>query len=317
MLLFAVISIITTGVVAASSGCGKAPSFDVGHLSDNQTTQDDRRYRVFVPESYDKEKATPLILSYHGANQQIEDQVALDGLTTPLFNTENIVVYLQGSADDPKEPTHTSWQGAPDNDADDYGFTTSVLDALQSALCIDTNRIYATGKSQGGGFVGRLACHATLSKQIAAFAPVSGAYYIKQLSRESSCADPETVAIPCDTDRRGIPILAFHGGADDVIEYWGGFRSDACLPSVRHWAREWVSRNGLQMDSEVNSTIKNSDNGVVSSWGNGAVTLVYDGDNIKHAWPSTGLNADNAGNPKAAFNATSRILDFFGGHALP
>ncbi|KAK9417636.1 putative Alpha/Beta hydrolase protein [Seiridium unicorne] len=315
MHLLKVIPFVVSGVLAAS-GCSKTPSFKIGSLSSNQTVLTDRRYKVFLPQSYDHTKKTPLILSYHGANRQIEDQVALDELTNPFFNKDYIVVYLQGSADDPDREDHTTWEGAPENDSDDFSFTTAVLDTLESSLCIDTSRIYATGKSQGGGFVGRLACHHDLSQRIAAFAPVSGAYYISQLSVKQECEDPATVEIPCDAGREGIPIMAFHGGADPSINYDGEFRS-YCLPSVRHWAEDWAQRNGLNVSKEDNSTIKGSDNGVTSSWGGGLVNLVYDGDNIEHDWPSLLQNSDNEGGPRSAFNATAWIVDFFGKHSLP
>ncbi|KAH6660931.1 Alpha/Beta hydrolase protein [Truncatella angustata] len=309
------IPFIISGVLAVAA-CGSAPPFELGVLSDNQTVLSDRRYRVFLPNSYDRNKPAPVILSYHGANRQIEDQVALDGLTTSFFNQDYVIVYLQGNADDPDRPDHTTWEGAPGNESDDFGFTTAVLDALESSLCIDVSRIYATGKSQGGGFVGRLACHTTLSTRIAAFAPVSGAYYIEQLSLKKDCKDPATVEIPCQPGRAEIPIMAFHGGADPTIKYSGEFQT-YCLPSVRHWAEGWAQRNGLDASGVDNSTIAASKNGVTSSWGGGLVKLVYDGDNIKHDWPSLLQNADNKGSPKTAFNASGWITDFFGQHSLP
>lgn len=129
--------------------------------------------------------------------------------------------------------------------------------------------------------MGRLACDATLSARIAAFAPVSGAYYIDALTTDVECADPAAVDIPCDAGRSGIPIMAFHGGADPTIDYEGGLRT-YCLPAVRHWAEAWADRNGLNVSEVDNSTIAGSDNGVVSSWGGGLVNLVYDGDDIEH-----------------------------------
>lgn len=129
--------------------------------------------------------------------------------------------------------------------------------------------------------MGRLACDATLSARIAAFAPVSGAYYIDALTTDAECADPAAVDIPCDAGRSGIPIMAFHGGADPTIDYEGGLRT-YCLPAVRHWAEAWADRNGLNVSEVDNSTIAGSDNGVVSSWGGGLVNLVYDGDDIEH-----------------------------------
>lgn len=320
-----ILSFAASSALAASSGCGQTPSLEYGILSDNQTAETvdqdslvstSRRYRVFLPDSYDPNTPAPVILSYHGANRQIEQQVALDELTTSFFNEDYIVVYLQGTAESSKRPKHTTWQGAPGNEADDFGFTTAVLDTLEEELCIDTSRIYATGKSQGGGFVGRLACDAALSTRIAAFAPVSGAYYIDSLTTDAECADPAAVEIPCDAGRSGIPIMAFHGGADPTIDYEGGMRT-YCLPAVRHWAEAWADRNGLNVSEVDNSTIAGSDNGVVSSWGGGLVNLVYDGDDIEHDWPSVLGNADNEGETYAAFNASSWIIDFFSKHSLP
>lgn len=219
--------------------------------------------------------------------------------------------------DDPDDPTHTTWEGAPGSESNDISFTHDVLDLVSTDLCVDPKRIYATGKSQGGGFVGRLACDSGLSTRIAAFAPVSGAYYIKEINKEEDC-HPETVVVPCKPGRKDIPIKAFHGGADKTIKYLGDFRSGACLPAVSNWAKQWAARDGLS-ETPVNSTIADSDNGVTMSYGgeNGLVTLVYDGDDIGHVWPSKAENLDNKGVNLAAFNASRVIMDFFKGHKLP
>ncbi|KAI8957188.1 carbohydrate esterase family 1 protein [Daldinia sp. FL1419] len=294
-----------------AAGCGQKPSITPGDFK-NFTTSTDRQYRVWLPANYDSSKATPLILSYHGANRDISHQVDLDKLTDPFFNKDHIVVYMQGL--EVSRPGHTEWEGAPDCKSDDIGFTNDVIDAVSKDLCVDEKRIYATGKSQGGGFVGRLACDAGTSKRIAAFAPVSGAYYIKEVDKEADC-HPETVNVPCDAARSNIPIMAFHGGDDKTIKYYGDFRSGACLPAVRSWAKQWAARDNLYQ-TEVNSTIAESENGVVMSYGSGLVTLVYDGDNIGHAWPSTQANEDNDGKNLAAFNASTSIMEFFRSHKL-
>lgn len=78
-----------------AAGCGQKPSFTPGDFK-NFTASGDREYRVWLPANYDSSKATPLILSYHGANRDISHQVDLDKLTDPFFNKDHIVVYLQG-----------------------------------------------------------------------------------------------------------------------------------------------------------------------------------------------------------------------------
>ncbi|KAI1383735.1 carbohydrate esterase family 1 protein [Hypoxylon trugodes] len=295
-----------------TAGCGQDPSITRGDFK-NFTTSEDREYRVWLPANYDSDTATPLILSYHGANKDITYQISLDELTDPFFNKDHIVVYLQGLVGE--SSGHTEWEGAPGAKSNDIKFTNDVLDAVSKDLCVDETRIFATGKSQGGGFVGRLACDHGLSSRIAAFAPVSGAYYIKQINKSSEC-HPETVNVPCDASRTDIPIMAFHGGADTTIRYHGDFRSGACLPDVSSWARQWALRDDLS-GTPANSSIADSDNGVVMSYGGGLVTLVYDGNNIAHDWPSTVENGDNDGKVLAAFNASTRIMEFFRGHTLP
>lgn len=61
---------------------------------------------------------------------------------------------------------------------DDICFIAALLGKLPKDLFIDVHRIYATGKSIGGGFVSVLACNMTMSARTAAFAAVSGAFYI-------------------------------------------------------------------------------------------------------------------------------------------
>ncbi|KAK8043219.1 hypothetical protein PG994_013702 [Apiospora phragmitis] len=300
------LTLLSTAATACAANCSpnsKSP-FPLGELSKDQHTSKGRRYRVHLPKAYDPTKPAPLILSYHGAHGTIEKQAALDGLTDSGRNRDHVVVYLQALV--PEGSDKTEWEVAPGaENTDDVGFTADVVAAIEDKLCIDSRRVYATGKSQGGGFVGQvLACDAKLSKTFAAFAPDTP---------KSKC-EPETqVAIPCaGTKRKDTPIMAFHGGADETIPYRGTWRkkTNSCLPDIRHWARQWVVRDGLQ-GTETNTTIAGSKHGVRSAWRDERVVLVYDGDEVAHDWPSTGENSDNNGHAHAAFNASDDIMKWF------
>lgn len=196
---------------------------------------------------------------------------------------------------------------------DDVGFTSDILDQVETVYCLDPSRIWATGKSDGGGLCNVLACDAKLSRRIAAFAPVSGAYYVDHLPCE-----PETVAIPCAAGRRDIPMLAFHGGDDTVIAYLGGERKGECLPALPHWIQQWAVRDGL---GNRKTTIAVAANTSLYQFGGprhpALVGLVFDAV-IGHDWPSTAPNADNshAGQHPASFNATPMIVKFFKAHPL-
>ncbi|KAI0123960.1 carbohydrate esterase family 1 protein [Xylariales sp. AK1849] len=297
-------------------GCGLSPPFSPGVFqTDTISTADgDREFGVWIPSNYDEDKATRLILSYHGAGGTVETQKALDRLTDTTFNVDHIIVYLQGLPNEEDDSHHSSWQGVPGANADDLGFTSGLLDFIESQFCIDTGHIYATGKSQGAGFVGQLACNAMLSTRIAAFAPVSGAYYNKDLNNSSICF-PQNMTIPCTPGRTGIPILAFHGGADSTVKYHGAFRKNACLPDVKHWIEEWARRDGLDT-IPVNETIPVTVNRINMTFGRGLVKLVYDGDYIPHDWPASFSNSDNGGQNLVSFNATTWIMGFFNAHSL-
>jgi poly(3-hydroxybutyrate) depolymerase len=82
----------------AGSGCNTSPPWSAGSFNDSTIEIGDshRKYGVWIPENYDQTKETSLIFSYHGAGKDITNQKDLDSFTDPDFNTDHIVVYLQG-----------------------------------------------------------------------------------------------------------------------------------------------------------------------------------------------------------------------------
>ncbi|MFG1815174.1 alpha/beta hydrolase family esterase [Kribbella sp. NPDC049174] len=105
-----------------------------------------------------------------------------------------------------------AWQGAPYSAAgvDDVKFTADLLDKLEGELCVDTDAVYAAGKSNGAGFTAILACE--LADRIAAIAPVAGAFY-----------QPGKRCAPS----RPVPVLDIHGTGDTTIPS-GGDVSATC-----------------------------------------------------------------------------------------
>jgi polyhydroxybutyrate depolymerase len=190
----------------------------------------------------------------------------------------------------------SAWQGAPYSaDADDVLFTSDLLNRLQRDLCVDPWRIYAAGKSNGAGFVGVLACQ--LSGRIAAFAPVSGAFY------------PQGGA--CHPDRPA-PILNVHGTADTTIPYDG--EAERGLPSIPDWLAAWADRN----DCSSRPTVRDEGDGVwVSNWrgcDRRGDLVHYRIEGLGHDWPSTHPNPDS--DVPAVLDATPIIMRFFAQHPL-
>jgi poly(3-hydroxybutyrate) depolymerase len=130
------------------------------------------------------------------------------------------------------------WQGDPDSSpsVNDIDFTLDIINSLQSTYCISPRNIYAAGKSNGGGFVNLLACDPKASSIIAAFAPVSGAYYLTK----------EETSPACNPSRSPVPIIEFHGYQDETIPYLGGdnTRDNGITPPIPEWINEWATRDG-------------------------------------------------------------------------
>ncbi|OBW66729.1 MAG: Pre-mRNA-splicing factor ATP-dependent RNA helicase PRP43 [Aureobasidium pullulans] len=287
---------------AATSGCGKSLPARIDRGGANQTNSlkfttsggTVREYGLHIPTSYDSDESTPLAFSFHGRTRIWQEEEEISGMSNETLNPNFIVVYPQG--------VDMQWQGDPEAVGyDDVSFTLELLADLSSTYCLDTNKIYAAGKSNGGAFSANiLACHPEASRTFAAFGGISGAYY--QGNSDADC-NAATVPIPCNASRP-IPIFTTHGDADETIPYDGGPRRDRCLPNLPHFMTQWSDRNGFGTSNT--STSLYHKNVVQYEYGN----ETYPGFNthlrvhgLGHYWPSLANGS--------SFDATPLLLDFF------
>lgn len=103
---------------------------------------------------------------------------------------------------------------------------------IKDNYCIDESRVYAFGHSNGGGFVGTLACSPGHGGQFAAFAASSAALYTDVTGEET-----------CSPARSPLPIMEAHGTSDPIIPYEGGNGRGGPLPAIPEWLSRWVTRN--------------------------------------------------------------------------
>ena len=183
----------------------------------------DRTVQLRLPAAYNGRKSFPLLLVFHGRGStggEIQAFSGMDRLPAVIAYAEGVV----GTGDGNRQ----AWQGAPyaAPGVDDVAFTRDLVADLSRSLCVDRSRVYATGKSNGGGFAALLACRA--ADLVAAVAPVAAANY------------PDTFT-PC-APGRPVPVIAFHGTADATIPYTGD--ADRGLPALRDWAAAWAQRDG-------------------------------------------------------------------------
>jgi polyhydroxybutyrate depolymerase len=193
---------------------------------------EERTYLLYVPKSYDSAKPTPLIISLHGAAGWPAHEKNLSQWNRLADEHGFIVVYPSGN-DVPR-----IWHVEPGPALTrDVKFISDLIDTLQKSYNVDPARIHADGFSNGGGMSFVLSC--TLSDRIAAFGLVAAA---------------RTLPWSWCTDRRSVPMIEFHGTADEFAPYKGGLAPNAFaptrfdpnaepFPNVPEWTASWAQRN--------------------------------------------------------------------------
>lgn len=186
-----------------------------------------------------------------------------------------------------------------------------MIAQISASFKVDPKKIYASGKSNGAALVNLIACDPKASTLFAAYAPVSGAFYLNSDGAPPAC-NPATLP---------VPIINFHGAADETVPYDGGDnnRGNAKTIGIPAWLDAWATRDGINPSSKATTTICGSGKSVTrSAWSTSTapeVLIHYKISNLKHDWPSTTPNED--GDETTCFDATSLIIDFFNKHTLP
>lgn len=281
-----------------TTGCGKAPQAPPG-----TSTQQDlhvgallRHYRLHVPSTYQASELTPLVLSFHGRGATPVQDEQLTGLSQLADLHRFIAVYPQGAAD-AKGVTGWNTGRRQDPTVDDVLFVDSLITHLQQTLCVDPQRIYAMGFSNGGGMTALLACD--LADRFAAFAPVAGDYY----PQPGGCRPA-----------RAAPIVELHGTADGVNPYNGNSRLR--YPAVGTWLTDWAQLDGCGSEPTITHVAPSV---AAEAWGDchdGAAIQHYRLAGVGHVWPShTRLASLSPG--FGSFDATTAIWAFFTRFALP
>ncbi|KAL1864919.1 hypothetical protein VTK73DRAFT_5605 [Phialemonium thermophilum] len=253
------------------------------------TLPTERTFLLNVPTTYAHGEPYPLVLSFHGAGGFSEKQQRVTELSDPSLTIAGkpfLTVYAQGVNNTDWNMTHI-WKGAPyeNKTVDDIAYVYDIISTVSSTYTVDKSRIYACGKSNGGGFTALLACRPDTSSVIAAFAPVSPALY------------QGTYAFYNCSPSRPVPILHSHGFAERN-GCRGRYPGEWPQPEVTEvhpgvWEEVWDCPGGAEVRG-----------------------LTVEG--LGHAWPSTlGLDLTGSPNQTANFNFTSQhLVQFFSRHQL-
>ena len=262
-----------------------------------------RTYLVHLPVDYSPDDHYPLILAMHGgfgsaANLQNQSQ-----LSRKADEAGFIVVYPEGVKGGLLDIR--TWNGgeccgyASDQEINDVGFIDALLDTLIDKWAIDSQKVYATGMSNGAILSYRLACE--LSHRIAAIAPVAGTMSV----------------VSCQPDR-AVPILHLHSYLDSNVLHDGGVGIGIGMTESRPFSEIfaiWSSLNECQIQSD---TVRNDAEYTQILWRDCdcqselQLLLTRDGG---HSWP--GGRATPVGDPVSThINANDLMWDFFKNYSL-
>ena len=250
-----------------------------------------RTFEVHVPASYDPNKATPMVLNFHGLTSNGMQEIFLTGMNLKSDAQGFIAVHPEG--------TGNSWNAggccdpAAKDMVDDIGFVTAMLDKLESDLCVDPKRVFVTGMSNGAFLSDRIGCE--LAARVAAIAPVAG-----------------VLVSPTCNPARPMPVLAFHGTADMLVDYYG--KGQYGFIGAQADIDAWATRDGCT-DTAVQTFQKDDTTCMTrSACKEGAEVTLCTVDGGGHTWP--GGYAIPGGKTTMAISATDAMWDFFVKHPM-
>ena len=190
-----VLCAVITGTIAATAGCGKAPTITSGTKTINVGGQN-RQYIIKVPGGYDQNKQYKVVIGLHwrdgtaqdvATGQTVERDVwAYYGLDRLAANS-TIFIAPQGNGNGWANPNNA-----------DVNFIDAIVAQVDAGLCVNEKLRFATGWSYGGAMSYSLACQRP--NVFRAVAVLSGA----QLSGGGNCNTP-------------VAYYGQHGPPDNVL----------------------------------------------------------------------------------------------------
>lgn len=209
---------------AGSAACGDQPAPTAGDRETREIVVDGtaRSYILFVPSSRGDAQPAPLVLNHHGFTQTAGQQRTLSGFDETA-EREGIVVAYPDAGD-------RAWDFT---DSGDVEYVDALIDDVAASTCVDLDRVYAIGMSQGGDFSTLLACR--LPDRIVAIASIAVLHH----HGPPVCQSPAP-----------IPILTVVGTADTIYSIDEGLTldvDDGDAPGpLDQETKAWIDTNGCE-----------------------------------------------------------------------
>jgi len=296
-----------------SAGCDATPVVTPGEEEVTTTSGGDERwYLRQVPPAYDGTDPLPVVFDFHGYSEGARIHATHSELGPYGDEQGFVTITPQGQGDIARWDTELG--------STDLVFAGDLFDQVGETLCVDENRFYVTGLSNGAFMTSAIAC--VYADRIAAVAPVAG------ISAIDGC-DPS----------EAVPVVAFHGTGDDFVAYAGGLgeaaldlpapdgsgqtlrdigvadSAEAQGPSVPEITAAWAERNDC--DPDPTETIVADDVTLIEYECPGAPVQLYRVTDGGHTWPGSAFSAGIeavVGPTTMSISANEVMWEFFVAH---
>jgi polyhydroxybutyrate depolymerase len=259
-----------------------------------------------VPPQADRQRPLPLVLDLHGYSEGADVHLQFTKMEDLGRAKGFMVLTPNGSGEVP------FWNSFGQPAPDDVAYLTGLVDQVAASECVDRNRVYVAGMSNGAFMTSLLAC-----RRPAVFA---AAVAVAGLQFPDGCADGPPV-----------PVMAVHGTDDDYVRYEGGFGDgvrtlgvDPAMAttagrnlSVPDAAEAWAGRNRCTPNSTPKVNKVASDVELMEWKGCAAPVQLYVVNGGGHSWPGSEFSAnlpDVVGRTTMTVDATELAWEFFEAH---
>lgn len=270
---------------------------------------DDRKrtYRVHLPTGVKTGERLPLVIMLHGGQMTGIQMERITGLSETADDKNFVVVYPDAIG---IYKGRLYWNDSRVPEVDDVAFISALIDELIIRENIDPRRVYVAGYSNGGGMANFLGV--AISDKIAAIAPVAGTI-VRDMDRKWQ-------------PKRPVPVLYFHGTADQLAYYEGGtagtFRGSS-LSAEQH-VQWWAKMNGCDFEPACKELKKDPSGLSIKRYiygkGRGTAKVVfYRIEGGGHTWPGkpNAFPIKIYGKTTVNLDANEIIWRFFKNYKLP
>jgi polyhydroxybutyrate depolymerase len=267
---------------------------------------------MHIPPNLPENSTPALLLVLHGGGgtgEGMERSLTLGGFNTFSDEQDVLIVYPDGIEKNWNDGRTNVSDPAHEQQIDDVGFFTLLMEELSEEFSVDPHRIFVTGISNGAMMSYRLAIE--LPEKIAAIAPVAGALPIDLVSFNMS--------------NTPVSVCVLSGTQDPLVPWEGGLVGFPRNPrgivlSVQDSVMYWVEHNNCV--NTPNNTLLPDNDPKDKTWvqqdsysygQNNTEVVLYTIYNGGHTWPDglQYLPESLVGRTTHDINANNVIWDFF------